>query len=105
MVDFGLNDVTTVLPTHADVAEWVIDSYYLGKRIVQNAWLKGDYSWFERTGANNDTNDLSLTLDEDNNDDNFDIDNYLDDSDNNTDDSQDKNDNDSEEDDHVLMQV
>ena len=45
MVKLCLNDGVNVPPTWLDVAEWVIEVYYLPEQIVLNAWKKG-YAWF-----------------------------------------------------------
>ena len=36
----------TVPPTWLDVAEWVIEAYYLPEQIVCNVWMKNVYAWF-----------------------------------------------------------
>ena len=46
MVDFGLNDAVTVPPTWLDVAEWVIETYYLPEQIICNAWMGGRQKWW-----------------------------------------------------------
>ena len=46
MMDFGLSDAATVLPTWLDVTEWVMTWYYLPEKIVCNAWMKNGYALF-----------------------------------------------------------
>ena len=36
----GVNHIVAVPPIWLDVAEWVMDAYYLPKQIVCNAWMK-----------------------------------------------------------------
>ena len=45
-MDFDLSHAVTVPPTWLDVAEWVMEAYYLPKQIVCNAWMKKAYAWF-----------------------------------------------------------
>ena len=45
-MDFGLSDAVTVLSTWLDVAEWVMEAYYIPEQIVCNAWVKKGYAWF-----------------------------------------------------------
>ena len=46
MMNFGLSDAVTVLPTWLDVEEKVMEAYYLPEQIVCKAWMTKGYAWF-----------------------------------------------------------
>ena len=46
MMDFSLSDTVTVPPMWLDVAEWMIEKYYLQEQIVCNASMKKGHAWF-----------------------------------------------------------
>ena len=48
MVDIGLSDIVTVPPTQLDIAEWVMESYYLHEKTVHNTWIKKEYAWLTK---------------------------------------------------------
>ena len=51
-----MSDGVTFSLTWLDVAEWMMETYYLPEQIVCNAWMRKGYAWFSNDKEVEDIN-------------------------------------------------